>query len=168
MIKLLKEHLNQAQNRMKLQADKHRSEREFIEGEWVYKTRPYRQQIESNNPYQNLSAKYYGPFQILAKVGKVAYALNLPQTAKSHNVFNISLLRKDHGSHPLQQQVLMVTEEGNPQLEPMAVSSKRMIKRNNTQVSQVLAQWSNSGRDDCTWEDFNSLKTKFPTSGPWV
>lgn len=36
LIGILKEHLQQAQNRMKLQADKNRTEREFTEGDWVY------------------------------------------------------------------------------------------------------------------------------------
>jgi hypothetical protein len=36
VITILKEHLQQAQNRMKTQADKKRTEREFQEQDWVY------------------------------------------------------------------------------------------------------------------------------------
>ena len=35
ILKVLKENLEEARNRMKLHADKHRSERTFEEGEWV-------------------------------------------------------------------------------------------------------------------------------------
>ena len=44
MLKILKEHLTMAQNRMKKFADKHRSDCEFCEGDWVFlRIQPYNQ-----------------------------------------------------------------------------------------------------------------------------
>ena len=37
---------------------------------------------------------YYGPFEISAKIGPVAYQLALPPTIKVHNVFHVSILKK--------------------------------------------------------------------------
>jgi hypothetical protein len=37
---------------------------------------------------------YCGPFEILDRVGNVAYKLVLPPTIKAHNVFHVSLLKK--------------------------------------------------------------------------
>ena len=42
-----------------------------------------------------LHPRYVGPFEILKKVGKVAYELALsPQMSNVHNVFHISMLKK--------------------------------------------------------------------------
>lgn len=73
IINLLKEHLLLAQNRMKLQADKHRTKREFQEGDWVYlRLQPYQQKSVSMRKNLKLSPRFYGPFRILKKIGTVA------------------------------------------------------------------------------------------------
>nr|GEZ44123.1 Ty3/gypsy retrotransposon protein [Tanacetum cinerariifolium] len=73
-IDLLKFHIKRSQNKMKSLADKHRSDREFEEGVWVYlKLQPYRQATLRQGKQHKLSPKYFGPFLIMKKVGKVAY-----------------------------------------------------------------------------------------------
>ena len=80
VIALIKENLTKAQNRMKVFADKHRSERVFQEGDWVFlKLQPYRQQSVAIRRSLKLAAKYFGSFQISAKVGAVAYKLKLQE-----------------------------------------------------------------------------------------
>ena len=44
--------------------------------------------------YSKLEPRYCGPFEILAKVGSVAYQLALPPIVKVHNVFHVSILKK--------------------------------------------------------------------------
>ena len=61
---------------------------------------------------KKLSPRFCGPFQILKKVGQVAYALDLPKDWKFY-VFHVSLLRKyvSNPNHVLQDLPQVVPEE---------------------------------------------------------
>ncbi|GKF70920.1 retrotransposable element Tf2 [Tanacetum coccineum] len=90
-IALLQFHLDRAQQRMKLFADSKRSDRSFNVGDWVLlKLQPHRQVTLRMHKQHKFSPKFYGPFQVLAKYGTVAYKLPLPDTATIHDVFHVS------------------------------------------------------------------------------
>ena len=46
--------------------------------------------------YKKLAPRYCEPFEILDKVGRVAYQLALPSNTKVHNVFHVSILKIYH------------------------------------------------------------------------
>jgi hypothetical protein len=62
----------------------------------------------------NLVARFYGPFEILDKIGLVAYMLALPASMNVHNVFHVSLLKKYvHGpNHVIDWNMIQVETEG--------------------------------------------------------
>jgi hypothetical protein len=77
---LIIDNLRKAQARIKHQADKHRSERTLEIGDMVYlKIQPYRHTSLSIHRSLKLHSKFYGPFRVLEKIGKVAYKLLLPE-----------------------------------------------------------------------------------------
>lgn len=90
----LKQHLSQAQNRIKNQADKKRTDRQFQIGEQVLlKLQPYAQNSVVNRPYPKLAYKFYGPFTVIDKIGIAAYKLALPDDSQIHPVFHVSQLK---------------------------------------------------------------------------
>jgi ribosomal protein L21E len=76
---LIRQHLTRAVQRMKKQAVKKRSERKFSVGDMVYmKLQPYIQSSVMPRANQKLCFKFFGAFQVVEKIGKVAYQLLLP------------------------------------------------------------------------------------------
>lgn len=58
---------------MKQMADRHRTDKIFSPGDWVFlKLRPYRQFSVQKGQYQKLAKRYYGPFKVLRRIGPVA------------------------------------------------------------------------------------------------
>lgn len=64
------------------------------------KLQPYRQMTVERRDNKKLSSKYYGPYEIIEKNGKVAYKLSLPPTAQVHRTFHVSLLKRHYESAP--------------------------------------------------------------------
>ncbi|KAL2242495.1 UNVERIFIED_CONTAM: hypothetical protein Sindi_0367500 [Sesamum indicum] len=91
MLQLLKDNLCKAEQRMKLFVDKHRSEKKFEVRDYVFlKLQPYRKISIALRRKVKLSARYYGPYEVVQRVGEVAYRLALPTTFRIHTVFHAS------------------------------------------------------------------------------
>lgn len=95
MTKLLKENLVMIHNKMNRNADKRRTKMEFEKGDWVFlKLQPYQQTSLAVRKSLKLDSKFYGLYEIIQKLGLVAYRLKVPTTAKIHPVFHFRNSRK--------------------------------------------------------------------------
>lgn len=95
MISKLKESLLKAQQRMIKATNTKRRDVHYEVNDWVYlKLRPYRQSSLGKHNHPKLAPRFVDPFHVIAKVGPVAYRLELPQDASIHPVFHVSMLRK--------------------------------------------------------------------------
>lgn len=157
----LKENLHKAQERMKRYADKSRTERKFIKGDWVFlKLQPYRQTSVHNRTNFKLSPRYFGPYD---KIGEVAYRFNLPPGSQIHPVFHVSQLKKKVGDGVATSPSLpIISSDGRMKVVPVEILDRRMVKRNNAAEVELLIKWSNFTESDATWEDFHRLKQQFP------
>ncbi|KAL4578736.1 hypothetical protein LXL04_014867 [Taraxacum kok-saghyz] len=96
--RIIKENLTRAQQRMASHTNTHRLDMEFQVGDRVFlRLRDYRQHSVHYRTTKKLSKRFYGPFTILERIGKVAYRLELPPGARIHPVFHITLLRQAFG-----------------------------------------------------------------------
>ena len=160
---MLKYHLSKAQLRMKHQADKHRTDRVLEVGDWAFvKLQTYRQQSVAKRVNQKLSAKFFGPFLVIAKVGTVAYKLQLPESSKIHPVFHISQLKKYAGTSPVQGTLPSMDEQGLISTEPIAVLDRKLGRKGHGAVVYVLIQWSNTPKEEATWELYTDIEKRFP------
>jgi len=79
ILRELKDHLQRAQNRQKVQPDKHRVERTFEVSDLVYlRLQPYRKASIKRSGANKLRPHFFGPYKINMRVGVVAYDLDLP------------------------------------------------------------------------------------------
>ncbi|KFK22601.1 hypothetical protein AALP_AAs54367U000800 [Arabis alpina] len=154
--------LLKTQQIMKQQADNHRREVEFAVGDMVFlKIRPYRQKTLARRANEKLAARYYGPYEVEAKVGPVAYKLRLPPTVKIHHTFHVSQLKAAVGSALVHVTIPPnLNEEGILEAEPEFVLGDRVNRE--TGQEEVLIQWKGLSEEDCTWEWKSVIKAQFP------
>lgn len=165
MIELLQFHLLRAQHRMKMLADKHRSERTFAVGDWVWlKLQPYRQGSVQRRENEKLSHKFFGPFQEQNTIGKVAYKLKLPDEAKIHPTFHVSQLKPFRGILPTKPHIpsALLGEDAGSVLKPTAVLERRMVKKHNRAVVKYLMLWEGQPESEATWEEADTMEEKYP------
>ncbi|XP_058756529.1 uncharacterized protein LOC131629765 [Vicia villosa] len=161
MIKELKDQLCKAQDVMKTQANKHRREVEYEVGDMVFlKIQPYKMKKLAQRLNQKLSPRYYGPYEIIKRIGAVAYKLKLPEDTKVHPVFHVSLLKKAVIPSVMPQPLPSCMNE-DWQLEPLP--EKVMEERRNKQGElEVLIKWKTLPDFENSWELVSKIKEEFP------
>ncbi|XP_031271255.1 uncharacterized protein LOC116129673 [Pistacia vera] len=143
-------------------ADKKRREVNFKVGDSAYlKIQPYRLRSLARRHNEKLSPRFYGPFVIKNKIGAAAYQLDLPLSARIHNVFHVSQLKKAifpiPNSQPLPNNL---NENLVLNVEPQSVLKKRKLLN---EQWEVLIHWKGLPEFESTWEDFHTLNTQFPS-----
>jgi hypothetical protein len=74
-----------------------------------------------------LAARYCGPFEILERIGPIAYIISLPASMTVHNVFNVSLLKKYilDPNHVIDWNVIQVEQEGTSQVHQVRILDRK-------------------------------------------
>jgi len=164
LLQKLKGNLARAHNYMKMQAYKKRRDFQLEVGDLaLVKLQPYRQQSVALRKNQKLGMHFFGPFEVVERVGQVAYKLKLPEAARIHPVFHISLLKQFQGSQSQQYLPMsLTTTEFGPIIQPEHVLDTRIIKRNGIEIQQILIQWESFDASEASWEDLTAIKQSYP------
>nr|XP_012570968.1 uncharacterized protein LOC101506525 [Cicer arietinum] len=152
-LRQLKYHIDRARGRMKDQADRKRRDVSFKIGEWVFlKLRPHVQNSVEARINLKLAPRYYGTFEITARVGAIVYRLQLPTTAHIHPVFHVSLLKKAIGNYRVENELpLGLDGDRAAPWEPAAVLATRTITKEESDVKQFLVHWNDKPVEEATW-----------------
>ena len=112
-----------------------------------------------------LSPRFIGPFEILERVGTVAYRLALPPSMSGvHEVFHVSMLRKytPDLAHVVDWGQIEVDTDGTFKEGPMCiVDSSDQVLRLKT-VRLVLVLWRHYGVEESTWEREDMMRAIYP------
>ncbi|CAJ2661699.1 unnamed protein product [Trifolium pratense] len=103
---------------------------------------------------RKLTSKFIGPYQILKRVGKVAYRIALPPSlANLHDVFHVSQLRKyvRDPSHVIESDDVQVRDDLTVETVPLRIESREVKRLRNKDIASVKVVWG--GPADSQVED---------------
>ena len=162
---LLKLNLKRAQQCMKRYTDSKRVERSFELGELAWlKLKPYRQISVQQWDNEKLAPKYFGPFEVVKKIGPVAYQLKLPEGSRVHPAFHVSTLKKVVGAHVVSDTLVLKEDKEDERVLvfPEKVLKKRFQQIEEGLIAEVLIKWLSRDEDEATWERLEDIKIRFP------
>ena len=155
----IRERLILAQDTMREHHNQKRRHLEFAVGDWVLLRLQQRTAvgITAASP-SKLGPRYFGPYQIIERLGAVAYRLRLPPNARIHDVFHVALLKKFEGEPPAAIVPLPVILQGRVVPTPSQVVRARL----NRGRWELLVQWTGCSAADATWEPIADFKERYP------
>ncbi|KAJ9159693.1 hypothetical protein P3X46_025175 [Hevea brasiliensis] len=118
-----------------------------------------------------LSPRFIGPYEVIERVGPVAYRLALPpELDKIHNVFHVSMLRRYRSdpSHVISMEEIEVQPDLTYKEEPIRILAREVKELRNKQIPLVKVLWRHHNTEEATWENEEMMRQQFPqlfTSG---
>ncbi|KAL4037023.1 hypothetical protein IC575_000606 [Cucumis melo] len=150
---------------MKSYADVRRKDLEFEVGDMVFlKVAPMKGVLRFAKKGK-LSPRFVGPFEILERIGPVAYRLALPPSfAAVHDVFHISMLRKyvADPTHVVDFEPLQISENLSYEEQPVEVLAREVKKLRSREIPLVKILWQNHGVEEATWEKEEDMRAQYP------
>lgn len=121
-----------------------------------------------HRPSAKMALKFYGPYEVLARIGPAAYRLKLPPDSKIHNVFHISQLKPFTANYsPVFTDLPPLMDLSSGSFLPEEILERRMVKKGNAAIPQIKVRWSSFSDDCATWEDYHVLRQRFPDAAIW-
>ncbi|KAJ8763535.1 hypothetical protein K2173_002418 [Erythroxylum novogranatense] len=164
-ILIIQQRLKVASDRQKSYADLKRKDIEFQVGDKVFlKVSPWKHILRFGKKGK-LSPRFIGPYEILKRVGPVAYQLALPgELARLHDVFHVSMLRRYRSdiTHKIPVQEIQVQQDLSYEEGPISILAKEVKQLRNKSVPLVKVLWQHHGIEEATWEPEEIMKAQYP------
>ena len=155
-----------AQSRQKSYADRRRRPLEFEPGEKVFLKISPTKGITRFRKRGKLNPRFIGPFEVLERVGKVAYRLALPPSLSGvHDIFHVSMLRKyiADPSHILRYPEVEVTPDLRQEVEPERILESSEKELRNNVIKMVKVKWKRHPIEEATWETEENIRSSYPS-----
>ena len=112
-----------------------------------------------------LSPRFIGPFEILERVGTVAYWLALPPSMSGvHKIFHVSMLQRytPDSAHVVDWGEIEVDTDGTFEEGPVCIMDSRdqILRRKTVRLVRVL--WQYRGVEESTWEREDTMRALYP------
>ena len=162
---LIRKRLLTAQSLQKSYADVRRRPLEFEVGDHVFlKVIPKRRVVRFGKRGK-LSPRFIEPFEILERVGTVAYWLDLPPSMSSvHKVFHVSMLRRytSDPAHVANWGEIKVDMDETFEEGPVCIMDSRDQVLQCKTVRLVRVLWRHRGVEESTWERDDTMRATYP------
>ena len=152
-VKTIRERLKVATDKQKSYADMKRKDIRYEVGEKVFlNVSPWKKVMRF---WKNgkLSPKFIGPYEVIEKVGPVAYRLTLPpDLEKIHNVFHVSMLRRYRSdpSHVVSAETIELRPDLIYEEEPVEILAREVKELRNKKIPLVKVLWRNHKTEEAT------------------
>ncbi|KAJ0480216.1 putative nucleotidyltransferase, Ribonuclease H [Helianthus annuus] len=161
----IRDRIKAARDRQKSYADVGRKPLTFEVGDKVLlKVSPWKG-VARFSKRGKLNPRYIGPFEVLSKVGTVAYKLKLPDELSSvHNTFHVSNLKKCLADETLiiPTDEICIDDKLHFIEEPVEVTDWKVQKLRRSRIKLVKVRWNSKRGPEFTWEREDQMKKKYP------
>ena len=111
-----------------------------------------------------LSPRFIGPYEVIEKVGPVAYILALPlELEKIHNVFYVSMLRryKSDPLHVVFSETIELRLDFTYEDEPVEILAREVKELRKKRIPLVKVLWKNHKTEEATWESEEVMRQQY-------
>ncbi|XP_042387418.1 uncharacterized protein LOC121979496 [Zingiber officinale] len=165
MVRTIKRRLSEAQDRQKSYVDRRRRPLEFSVGDYVFLRVSPTKGVKRFGLKGKLAPRYIGPFQILERIGEVAYRLALsPSLTGVHDVFHVSMLRRyvPHPSHILIDVSVVLQPDISYEEIPVRILDCKERQLRNKTIRLVKVGWRYHSDEEATWELEDKMQASYP------
>jgi len=168
-VKIIQEKMKASQSRQKSYHDKRRKDIEFQVGDHVFLRVNPAIGVGRSLKCRKLTPHFVGPFEIVEKVGVVAYRIALPPSLSNlHDVFHTFQLRKYgyDASHMIQVDDLEIRDNLTVETWPVRIEDREVKRLRRKEIVLVKVIWVGPTGESATWELESRMKVSYPELFP--